>query len=760
MHLHRSPMARLIWLSLLPVALALGLAWYIQATDGGVPLEQAYEYVIFPDTKGEPSLDDIRNLPEHSWLPVDPRRHGGASKPESLIRGSLTLRTIWLRHRLPPTEAPQAKIFSIPLLFVQSINFYTQDSPNGTLHLALAGSARDQWYDPHQPSLKVTSSPDQTMTVYVALRPTRGLKTALRIQPESIHQDLENSFRVALGLIRGGSAFLIVFGLALLVSLRNLIYLYSVTFQVFIATTVMLAYGDILDYLPWLAGRPDLYQQFVILASVLAIQFFGLCLVELTRHLAETQKIRSRWIREITVVFILVASLPYIRESLQFAIVVILIAISLLEAALFLTTKPEPSIHLHQIALIGSSFWSAFGLTVAGVTGNFGNSIYIENALIAGQFIVATMLVIDFSRRIRVLHQERLQAVSLLRADALAFQDAKTSVHNPMREHEEFDVTIMFIDIMSFSVIAEKFGGETVFNDLSMRLRLLTDVIESYGGTIDRSLGDGLLCFFTGGEKDHTIRAFLAAVKIHEIIISDAKRINAGKSKRALMPVRIGIHRDRVIIGNVVGSYQIDFTMVGNGVNYASNLEQACGPFQIVVSKEVHDKLTRSDLGMVTFVPIHIAVKHKHQLFHAYRHSPFAHHKGAVNEALNLHYQQLGVLNRERRFSVKDPGSMTLISAHGKHQILDFSLQGFRVHSDVILGQNASFEAELHLMDPVIMGNLRNKHLHTLTLEVRWSHLEDGKIMQGFKVVGANEEQCHFRVAQFLSIVSDLKKTA
>ena len=758
MQIIRSPQVKLIYLSLLPAAVAFLGAFLILTTKVGILPQLPYEFIITPDLGDTPSLEDIRKLPDHAWSSIAPDSGSPDAQRQSHIRGSLDLRTIWLRHRIRPMETPESRIFSIPLLFVHSINFYTESSPSGEFTLALAGTDRDHWYDRNQPSLKINASPSETTTVLIELRPTRGLKTSLSIQPEPLYQQLKETNHLYVGLIQGGSAFLIIFGMALFISSRSLIYLYSVAFQLFIAIGLLVTYGDIFEYFPLLASNPAIYQQVVIQISIFAILFFGLCLIESSRHLVRADKIRSRWTAEVGIVFALVLGLPYIPETFQFGIMIVILVISLIEAILFLATRPDPDLNIRQIALMGSSFWSAFSLTIGSIVGRLGNSIYIENAIVGGQFIVATMLVIDFSRRMNLLNEERIQAISQLRADLPNIGSPKEIPNLPTKEHEEFDVTMMFIDIMSFSVISEKLGPESVFNDLSERLRHLTDVIESHGGTIDRSLGDGLLCFFSASDTDHTLRAFQASVKIHENILRDAMRISSTKSKRALMPVRIGIHTDKVVIGNIVGSYQIDFTMVGNGVNFASNLEQACGPFQIVVSKEVYDKLSRTDFSTDQFFPIQIAVKHKPQLFDAYRHNPFSDRQNDVNFAMNLHYNQLGVLNRERRFQLKTPGSITLISAHGNHRILDFSLQGFRATSEVILGQNAIFEAELHLADPIIARNLRDKFLHTLTLEVRWSRMENGQILQGFKIVGANEEQCHFRVAQFLSIVSDLDK--
>ena len=751
---------KLVWHSLVPVLVAVGCVIYIFVTHLGVLKLFPYQYTILPASTENLKPDVVKTIASDAWKAISPAPDDQERPLTNVIKGAAEPRIIWLRYEFNASAAKQSRVFSIPLMFVRSINFYIQEPDRQELRLALDGSDQSKWHDYFQPSLKIEIDEGKKATVYIQIQPTTFLKTALSIQDALDHQQHINNRNIFLSLVTGGSFFLILFGMALFISLRSNIYIYSVAFQMFISISMILAYGDIFGYLPWLATRTDLHQQALLQSSMTAILFFGLCLVELTKSIKQADKLRRRWSFEISMLLTLILVLPIIPGSFQPSIIVALLLLSMVEASLFLAKKPDASLNLQQIALMGSSFWSAFSLTIGAIIGSLTNSIYLENALVAGQYIVATMLVIEFSRRMQFLENERLQTISILRSDDGGSKSIGHSETNTTREHEEFDVTIMFIDIMSFSVIAEKFGAESVFFDLSQRLRHLTIIIESHGGTIDRSLGDGLLCFFSAGTTDHTLRAFEAAIKIHDSIARDAKQIGLNQSRRALMPVRIGIHTDRVVIGNLVGAYQIDFTMVGNGVNFASNLEQACSPFQIVVSQEAHRKLTADRYPAHEFQPINIAVKHRQQLFPAYRYNPFTSRQNAVREGLNLHFEQLGVVNREHRFQPKYPGSISLVSAHGIHDVLDFSLQGFRASSTVILGQNAIIEAEFDIKDPVVARNLRERHLLALTLEVRWSQLDGERIEQGFKIIGSNEEQSHFRIAQLLSIVTTKDKAA
>ena len=86
-------------------------------------------------------------------------------------------------------------------------------------------------------------------------------------------------------------------------------------------------------------------------------------------------------------------------------------------------------------------------------------------------------------------------------------------------------VSVMFIDIVSFSVMSKKRTNSELFHLLSARLIGLRKVIKDNDGEVDRSLGDGILCFFEGKEDGVSCaeKALRAAVTIQEQTLKEFK---------------------------------------------------------------------------------------------------------------------------------------------------------------------------------------------------------------------------------------------
>jgi class 3 adenylate cyclase len=220
----------------------------------------------------------------------------------------------------------------------------------------------------------------------------------------------------------------------------------------------------------------------------------------------------------------------------------------------------------------------------------------------------------------QILRQLRTQHVT----DIVDLESRELASNLQQTEHQ---IVTMFIDIAAFSQLAAPLPSESVFEALSERLNGIAEIVREFGGSIDRSLGDGLLCFF-GYRSEHsaafnTQRAFLAARKIQESTISQVLgRLDQGQSK-LIMPVRIGIHSSQMIIGNLGGQTRIDFTMIGAGVNFASRLETACTPFKVMFSDVCFKHLIELGYHEGEFASVAIHIKHKSELVTAYEFDPF-----------------------------------------------------------------------------------------------------------------------------------------
>jgi class 3 adenylate cyclase len=309
----------------------------------------------------------------------------------------------------------------------------------------------------------------------------------------------------------------------------------------------------------------------------------------------------------------------------------------------------------------------------------------------------------------------------------------------------------MFVDIVSFGQLAAALQPDEVLTKLSKRLDEITKIIHQFGGSVDRSLGDGILCFFGYGaavqSNKHALDAFNAAVKIQQNTVDFSNKVGEDGSDRQEnfpLPVRIGMHTDTVTIGNLGSDQAVDFTMVGSGVNFTSQLESACAPFKIMLSESCRQQLLLDGVDRDQFQSILFSLKNKVDLVNAYEVNPFAHDPTRMNLSVKMYRKQLGESSREDRFRVVGVPDIFLVSSSASFRVVDFSPRGFQVVSSAFLAQKSVVEVSIDTQNPELDLKLSEKLMRDLTVEVRWSRKNGREFLHGMRLLGGAESQWHF----------------
>ncbi len=138
--------------------------------------------------------------------------------------------------------------------------------------------------------------------------------------------------------------------------------------------------------------------------------------------------------------------------------------------------------------------------------------------------------------------------------------------------HSRF-LTIFFSDLEAFSTLSEEVPSQELLLRVSAYFSLVTRIVNGEHGTIDKFLGDGVMAFWGAPAllEDHAWLACVAALKIQR----GMDELNAQWREQGLKPLnlRIGIHSDAVLVGNVGSRERMSYTVVGDGVNIAARLE-------------------------------------------------------------------------------------------------------------------------------------------------------------------------------------------
>jgi len=138
---------------------------------------------------------------------------------------------------------------------------------------------------------------------------------------------------------------------------------------------------------------------------------------------------------------------------------------------------------------------------------------------------------------------------------------------------EERVVTVMFTDIRGFTALAERMPARQAAALLNAHFELVNTCVEAEGGTVDKYIGDSVMCFWGAPQvqEDHAARSMRAALAIRAGVAADnRRRVAEGEAPIAL---RIGVHTGRAIVGNIGSRSRVNYTLVGDVVNIANRLE-------------------------------------------------------------------------------------------------------------------------------------------------------------------------------------------
>jgi class 3 adenylate cyclase/CHASE2 domain-containing sensor protein len=155
---------------------------------------------------------------------------------------------------------------------------------------------------------------------------------------------------------------------------------------------------------------------------------------------------------------------------------------------------------------------------------------------------------------------------------------------------EERVMTAFFSDIASFSTISECLTPGQLVNFINGYLTEMCDIIEGYGGTIDKFEGDAIVAFFGAPiyYDDHATRAVMSCIDQQRELIELRQRWNEPGAipvplkglrdrwegeGRTFAQVRIGATTGPMIVGNMGSRSRTDYTMMGDTVNLAARFE-------------------------------------------------------------------------------------------------------------------------------------------------------------------------------------------
>jgi class 3 adenylate cyclase len=305
-------------------------------------------------------------------------------------------------------------------------------------------------------------------------------------------------------------------------------------------------------------------------------------------------------------------------------------------------------------------------------------------------------------------------------------------------------MTLMFIDVVGFSTAAEQKTPEEAFRAMKALFEKISNAVHRHDGIVDRSLGDGLLCYFGyryEGEEataNHADRALACAAEIQRENV--LRMLDETGHQWLHLPLRIGINTGPAYIGDLGDARRIDFTVIGHGVNYAQRLERASEINLAMLGASTYDLLSRRLAERPGFHRRMVAVKHHSRPFEAYEYNPFEEDPQVLARARDAYRRRLGVVRLEERFPAVALAAR-VTTEYGSGEIRDFSRTGIGIVLPTYLARSIHLTLDVAGTNPEAQRLVAESDLPTLIGEVRWGRPIDGGFLHGVLVKNLSDAQ-------------------
>lgn len=712
---------------ILLVALLVGIV--INESNSMSELDRTNERFSFLKSQDELSFDTVMNDSSLEWRPINRYTYSSIVFKQT---------NVWVKSRFENDSSQKKEIiFGIDYPFIQLKQLAIKELGSGEISY------------PHSkrvirgvPYYSVELEPQSSYDLYLKVMAPQSLLTlnvVLGIPIEFTEIRTQSDMRVLffISFILG----IILYNLALIRFSEDKAYLYYAGYQLSLLIVTSLYHGIAYSFVPIdsLEYRVKLIWFFAFVPLAFGIKY----ITEITvtrKNFPGTYKAAVIVFWFIILMTVCGIFVPASIQALCFYISgVATIALGL---KVFFTIENIGKLSTFVVGwsglflLVGRSILGGLGVLPTG----FDNSLFLLYGLTWESIFVSFSL----GSRLKV-HLEMKQVINEVAKGLAPATDLQKYMSSPLERSLNINhqsVTIMFIDIVGYSLTSKLLGDKLTFKLLRSRMQKIEKIIESNNGRVNKNLGDGLICFFGYlSDRNHAQDALNAAREIQHLSFSP----ETTEGKSVVLPTRIGVNSDDVIVGNVGTKNRADYTLIGDAVNLTSRLEQACNPFRIILSSST---LKQSELNSFDecINEILISIKHHDEptVAFEYDNNMLQQRK----EAELTYFHQLGIQIKHERYAVVD--ELTLHTAQGMIKVNDVSFKGMSGSADFYLGNNHRFTGKLVSADSTVNEALEETCLNELKLTVRWSKRKGDLFVHGFEISFLNDHQSE----RFLSILA------
>jgi class 3 adenylate cyclase len=332
------------------------------------------------------------------------------------------------------------------------------------------------------------------------------------------------------------------------------------------------------------------------------------------------------------------------------------------------------------------------------------------------------------------------------------------------REAAERVLTLMFVDIVGFSRSVEIQPPREAFSQLREIIHWLTATVTRFGGVVDRTLGDGMLCVFgadgpTEDSSAHAEAAVACAVEIQRKHLEHAIA-SLNQQGARVFPLRIGINTAAVYVGDLGQRGASDLTVIGSGVNLAQRLESACETYRVLLGPTTHSLLRQADQKAALMRKRLVPLKHHREPLEAFEIDPFPNDDHDVARVLAAHWDSLGRERMEERWLIPEGVVLRVETQYGPGELLNFSLNGLGLRLHEYLGRQLPLSISLGHEQPLLRTRLHRAGVEEVVGEVRWARPLERGFVHGILIKNLSQGQRQELLARLLHWLRASEKQA
>ena len=169
----------------------------------------------------------------------------------------------------------------------------------------------------------------------------------------------------------------------------------------------------------------------------------------------------------------------------------------------------------------------------------------------------------------------------------------KNKDKHDIEQEKEQQIAILFTDISNFTKLSEGMKPKEVLALLSEYQTKMVAAVFDHGGSVDKFIGDSVMATFgTPFSKGNDAQNALNCVRQMQISMRDWEEERKAKNL-PIVKHRIGVHFGVCFVGNVGSSDRVEYTVIGDTVNVASRICDACKEIdaEVLFSDKIMAKL-------------------------------------------------------------------------------------------------------------------------------------------------------------------------